>query len=152
MYVFMNTDNDDLAPWFVTGFAERQSTFTYGRSRRGLSLYFGIQFRAEDKALLDRLRRFFGDVGRIYPRRAPRETARSPAGAYYYRVTRIAELLRIVSHFDLYPFQGSRLGSFEIWREMVLLKAGPEPTEPEHLDLLAAQLSALVPPGRSRPR
>ena len=148
----MSTDTQHPTPWFVTGFAERESTFTYSRSRRGLSLYFGIQFRTEDSALLRQIRRFFGDAGTIYPRRAPGETRRSPTIAYYYRVTRIGELLRIVSHFDLYPFQGSRRASFEIWREMVVLKAGPEPAEAERLDLLAAQLSALVPAGRSRTR
>ena len=148
----MSTDTQHPTPWFVTGFAERESTFTYSRSRRGLSLYFGIQFRTEDSALLRQIRRFFGDAGTIYPRRAPGETRRSPTIAYYYRVTRIGELLRIVSHFDLYQFQGSRRASFEIWREMVVLKADPEPAEAERLDLLAAQLSALVPAGRSRTR
>ena len=148
----MNTDTTDLSPWFVTGFAERESTFTYSRTQRGLSIYFGMQFKPADAPMLRRIRRFFGDAGRIYPRRPPGATRRSAATAYYYRVTRIGELLRIVSHFDLYPFQGARRDSFEIWREMVVLKAGPEPPEPGRLDLLAAQLSALVPPGRSRPR
>ena len=152
VYVLMSTDTQQPTPWFVTGFAERESTFTYSRSRRGLSLYFGIQFKTEDSALLRRIRRFFGEAGTIYPRRAPGETRRSAAVAYYYRVTRIEELLRIVTHFDLYPFQGSKRDSFEVWREMVVLKAGPDPVEASRLDLLAAQLSALVPAGRSRTR
>ena len=148
----MNTDTKDLAPWFVTGFAERESSFTYSRSKRGLSLYFGIRFRSGDSALLRRFRQFFGGAGATYPRRGPAGTRRSPATAYDYRVTRIGELLRVVSHFDLYPFQGAKRDSFEVWREMVVLKAGPEPAEAERLDLLAARLSALVPPGRIRAR
>ena len=148
----MNTDMIDLDPWFVTGFAERESTFTYSRSRRGLSLYFGIQFKPADLALLRRIRRFFNDAGRIYPRRTAGNNTRSAASAYYYRVTRIGELLRIVSHFDLHPFQGSKRDSFEIWREMVVAKAGPEPAEPERLNLLAAQLSARVPRRAGTPR
>lgn len=150
LYVSVETYDNVLAPWFVTGFAERECTFTYSRSRRGLSLYFGIRFRAEDERLLRRFRRFFGEAGRVYPRRAPGEGPRRPVVAYHYRVTRVAELLRIVNHFDLHPFHGSRRESFEIWREMVLLKAGADAVETERLDLLAAQLSSLVPPGRAR--
>jgi len=148
----MDTYTEPLHPWFVTGFAERESTFTYSRSLRGLSLYFGVQFKPEDAALLRRVRNFFGDTGKIYTRRPPGETGGSKTGAHYYRITRINELLRIVSHFDLYPFQGSKRESFEIWREMVVLKAGPESADAERLNLLAAQLSSLVPPGRVRSR
>ena len=148
----MGTDTNKLAPWFVTGFAERECSFTYSRSRRGLSLYFGIRFQKGDSALLGRVRSFFGDGGTIYARRGPGNSQRSPASSYYYRVTRIGDLLRIVTHFDLYPLQGAKRKSFETWREMVLLKSGPEPAEAAQLDLLAAQLSALVPAGRSRTR
>lgn len=148
----MSTYKVDLSPWYVTGFAERESTLTYSRSRRGLALYFGIRFKGADANLPRRVCRFFGNAGKIYPRRAPGESSRSPASAWYYRVTRIDELLRVVSHFDLHPFQGAKRESFEIWREMLLLKSGPEPVDAERLNLLAAQLSALVPPGRSRRR
>ena len=148
----MSTDRSKLTPWFITGFAERECSFTYSHSQRGLSLYFGIRFQKGDSALLARVRSFFGDAGTIYTGRVPANSQHSPASSYYYRVTRIGELLRIVTHFDLYPFQGAKRESFEIWREMAILKSGPDPAEAGQLDLLAAQLSALVPAGRSRSR
>ena len=148
----MNTDKQAVAPWFVTGFAERDSSFTYSRSRRGLALYFGMRSTPADARLMGRIQQTLGGVGKIY---SPLRTdavarGRTSRPSIYFRVTRIAELLRVVSHFDLHPLQGSKRASFEVWREMVLLKSGPEPTDSEQLNLLAAQLSSLAP--RNRPR
>jgi hypothetical protein len=146
----MNTYQTDIAPWFLTGFAERESSFTYSRSRRGLALYFALRSRAADAPLLQRIQTFLGGAGRIYSRRRrASETGGSASSASaYFRVTRIDELMRVVSHFDLYPMQGTKRTSFEVWREMVLLKAGPESADADQMNLLAAQLSSLTARGR----
>jgi len=152
MYVYMNTDTEIIASWYVTGFAERDSSFTYSRSRRGLALYFGMRATLDDAPLLRRIQQALGGVGTIYTRRPAASAARGGTArpSVYFRVTRIGELFRVVSHFDLHPLQGSKRASFEIWRDMVLLKAGPEPAEADQLNLLAAQLSSLAPRNRKR--
>lgn len=114
----------------MTGFADATASFTYSRSGRQLSLYFGI--KSTDELLLKRLRSFFG-VGRIYELKA---------AARYYRVTHREDLVRVVAHFDEFPLQSSKQQSFEIWREMVQLKAQFRQPNRAALDGLAARLSA----------
>ena len=140
----------NLSPWYVTGFVEGEGTFTYSRTGEQLGLYFGVKLTARDRAILERLQRFFG-VGIIYDVRPARPTARSgwTKSAAYYRVTRIAHLQRIVTHFDTYPLQGIKASSYGVWRQMVEVKSAFRKPRRAELNALAMQLSALNP--RSQP-
>jgi hypothetical protein len=133
-----------LDPWYVTGFADGEASFTYSRSGKQMGLYFGIKLTARDRPLLDRIRDFFG-FGFIYDVKPVAATARSgwTKSSAYYRVTRNADLLRIVAHFDSYPLQGNKAATYAIWRQMVELKSAFRKPDREQLTALALQLSAL---------
>ncbi len=125
---------NDLDPWYVTGFAEAQGSFTYSRSGRQLAIYFGIKLPAADEPVLDAIRAFFAGIGSIYP-------VQAGANAYF-RVCRREQLPVIVDHFDSYPLRSSRRAAYEIWREMVLLKQRFRQPPRDALRQLAEQLSA----------
>jgi len=129
-----------MSPDYVTGLIEAAGSFTYSRSRGQLSLYFAVRLGAADEALLRDVRRFFGGHGRIYSVRPASERSKP---ASYYRVNRLAELRRIVAHFDHHPLRGSKRRSYEIWKEMVVLKVASFGEPPRaRLDSLARRLSA----------
>ncbi len=111
-------------------------------------LVFGVRVPGENLPLLQALRGHFG-VGRIYG---------SPAGAAavsgcYYRVNRPHELLRVVDHFDRYPLRGTKRKAFQLWREMVQLRAAYHRSRPpDRLERLAVRLSFLSKsPGKGEP-
>jgi hypothetical protein len=118
----------------VTGFVSGVGSFTFHRSGRQLLLVFAVRLPARGRPLLESIRKFFRGSGKIYDVAA--------GASCYLRVNRSAELLRIVDHFERYPLRGAKRRGYEIWREMVLVKAahfgGPSPPE---LDQLAEKLS-----------
>jgi len=129
-----------MSPDYVTGLIEAAGSFTYSRSRGQLSLYFAIRLGAADIDVLRDVRRFFGGHGRIY---SVRPTSERSKPASYYRVNRLAELRRIVAHFDRHPLRGSKHRAYEIWKEMVVLKVATFGEPPRtRLNSLAKKLSA----------
>jgi hypothetical protein len=134
METFSRETDAVLDPWYVTGFVEAQGSFTYSRSGRQLAIYFGIKLPEVDDPVLQAIRDFFGGIGSIYPVQA--------GASAYYRVCRREQLPVIVDHFDAYPLRGSRRATYEIWREMVLLKQRFRQPPRDELRQLAEQLSA----------
>lgn len=134
-----------LNPWYITGFCDGESTFTYSRSSRNLSLYFAIKLNFEDRNLLYQIKDFFG-VGKIYVGKPipPRKNSGYTRTYFYYRVSKIPELGRIVEHFSNYPLIGKKAESFSIWKEMVKLKEKIRKPNMEELNRLANKLSGLV--------
>lgn len=113
-----------LSPWYITGFCDGEAAFTYSKSgRRNINLYFSIKIRGDDRLLLVEIQKFFG-VGKIYAvkPRIPGYHSGFTAAAAFYRVTRAADLLGVVRHFDAYPLCSKKAKSYRAWREMVLLK------------------------------
>ena len=125
---------NDLDPWYVTGFAEGQGSFTYSRNGKQLSLYFSIKLGETDEPLLAAIQGFFGGIGSIY--------YVQPRASAYYRVCRREQLPVIVEHFDTYPLRGGKVAAYQIWREMVILKQRFRQPDRAELQDLAAQLSA----------
>lgn len=136
---------DRLDPWLVTGFVEGEGSFTFSRARGGnVTPSFALRAPSEQRPLLEALQRFFGGAGRIYALAArPRREGGVTRPALYYRIARRQELGRVVEHFDAYPLQGAKAGSYRIWRRMVRRKLalfdGPSRLE---MELLARKLSA----------
>lgn len=126
-----------LSPWFVTGFCEGEGSFTFNRNGpRSVNLVFGFKRSGKDAALLRRLRDYFG-CGRIYQ-------VRSASGAAnYLRIFRIADLLKVLAHFDRYPLQGSKARSYALWREAALLKQRRRSADPARAERLSDILSRL---------
>jgi hypothetical protein len=125
-----------VSPDYVTGLVEAAGSFTYSRTRGQLSLYFGIRLGSADLPVLREVQRYFGGHGRIYAVRS----ASRPAS--YYRINRLAELRRIVAHFDRHPLRGSKRHSYRIWKRMVVLKVATFGEPPgARLETLARALS-----------
>lgn len=135
-----------LDPWYITGFADGDGSFTFSRNGRGISLYFSIKCYYGERPLLQQIQAFFG-AGSLYEvkKRTPKRQGDGyTKTACYYRVSMRAELDRIVEHFDQYPPQGTRAASYQIWRQMWEIKR-KGPNSYEELDALAQKLSALSP-------
>lgn len=136
----------------MTGFVEGEGSFTYSRVRQGvLNLYFSVKLPAADAGLLEALQAYFGGVGRIYDVKArePRGRGRASKAAKLFRITRLDELLVVVQHFEVTPFQGEKRESFALWREMVQRKLAGFRRGPDlELDNLAGRLSAASPRNR----
>jgi hypothetical protein len=131
-------------PWYVTGFAEGCGSFTYSRSSGVFGLYFALKVGVTDLPILQGIQAFFRGAGRIYIIRGRSEKLVKRAQAAYFRVTRAAELPRVVAHFDRYRLAGSKVEQYAIWREMVSLKQRFRRPDVERLTLMAARLSALT--------
>lgn len=134
-----------LDPWYVTGFCDGESTFTYSRSGNNLNLYFAIKLNSDDRDLLYKIKDFFG-VGKMYVGRPvpPRKYSGHTRTYFYYRVSRIKELDRIIEHFTKYPLVGKKAKSFAVWQEMVGVKKAYRKPNRQELDLLASKLSQLT--------
>lgn len=125
---------ETIDPWWVTGFVETAGSFTYSRSGKQLALYFGLKLASTERPLLEQVRRFLGEIGKIYIVKGPRPS-------HYLRVSHRADLPAVLDHFDHYPLQTSKRATYEIWREMVLLKQQFRRVDREALERLARDLS-----------
>lgn len=134
-----------LDAWFITGFCEEGGIFTYSRSGRTFNLYFSIKQEEENRQLVEDISIFFNSVGEIYTNKRTKISATGLINnAYvYYRVTKIKELVRIVEHFDKYPFKGKKKQiSYKTWREMFQYKmTNYRKINFEKLNTLAMQFS-----------
>jgi hypothetical protein len=122
-----------IPPWYVTGLVDVAGSFTYSRVRDSFSLHFAMKLALREREILEAIRAYFEGSGTIYA------LGRRQC---YYRVTRVAELSRVVAHFDAHPLRGSKAESYRLWREMVIIKASRFGSPPAgELTSLAARLS-----------
>jgi len=135
----------DINPWYVTGFCDGESTFTYSRSGKNLCLYFAIKLNVDDRELLYKIKDFFG-VGSMYVGRpvSPRRYSGHTRTYFYYRVSRVRDHIKIIEHFTKYPLVGKKAASFAVWKEMVGVKLAYRKPNKEELDRLAIKLSSLT--------
>src|SRR5688572_5929773 len=99
-----------LDPWYVTGLAEGEGTFTFSRSGPHLALYFGLKLTGADRKVLQGIQDYF-KVGSLYAvkARAPSSVRQGfTKSATYFRVTRLDELPQVISHFTRYPMHGCK--------------------------------------------
>lgn len=99
-----------------------------------MAVYFALKLTRSDRPILEGIREFFGGIGRIYDVNANASSI--------YRVTRVAELVLVVKHFDAYPLQTHKRGVYEVWRDMVELKRDFRAANHAKLEALALELSA----------
>ncbi len=111
-----------LNPWYVTGLCDGEATFTYSRTGlQSLVLYFALKLGEKDKSTLKEIQTFFG-VGKIYLVKYFNLEKEKEKSGFYYRVTKLSELEKIIEHFDRYPLRTQKAKSYQVWREMVFLK------------------------------
>lgn len=152
-----------IEPWYVTGFCDGEAAFTYSRSGGAFNLYFSLFQRADNHDIVERIQEFFGYIGTIYVSKGTegrgfkqkpsifpiRDYRATPKEIYtsrgtYYRVTKVAELKRIINHFDKYPLQGKKQGAYLCWRKMAMHKIeNYRDTDYDNLRALAAELASL---------
>ena len=110
-----------LNPWFVTGFCDSAATFTYSKAGKTLNLYFSLRQNEANRDIVEKIHSFFDRAGSIYISKNSQKKKQSVS--YYYRVSRVEELKRIIEHFNEYPLQSKKHNGYLIWRKMVLHKA-----------------------------
>jgi hypothetical protein len=124
----ISTDNSKnsqkkLDPWFVTGFCEGESAFTFSRSRGDVfALYFSICQREDNRQIIEKIQLFFGGIGKIYIRKEqlPTKNSGHTKPNAYFRVCKQKELLKIIEHFDKFPLQSKKQDVYTVWREMAI--------------------------------
>ncbi len=130
-----------LDPWYVTGFVDGEGAFTFSRSGRQISVYFAVKLAGADRPMLEALQQFFDGIGRLYTV-GGNGSGGGTRTSSYYRVTRRADLLRVVQHFDRYPLRTQKRSQYAIWRQMVVLKQEFRRPDRTALEELARALSA----------
>jgi len=123
-----------INPNFVTGLAEWAGSFTFSRGKGGITLYFGIRSSVGDLTLLTKVRDYFR-AGKVY------RGGRGSQQWVYFRVNRLGDLIKIVAHFNQYPFQGVKQRAFLTWKDMVLCKRRKLPNDQPKLVSLSQELS-----------
>lgn len=132
----MDTESQEqLDPWYVTGLIEGEGSFTYNRSGKNWIMIFAVKLTPKNRPILEELLVFFG-VGKIYEVSGARSSA-------FYRVSKQEELAQIIDHFERFPLKGIKSHSYQLWKQMVELKAQSFRKPPnEALEELSKQLSA----------
>lgn len=126
----------------MTGFCDSAAAFTYSKAGRTVNLYFSLRQRETNGDILEKIQGFFNKAGSIYISKNSQK--KKQFESYYYRVSRIEELKRIVRHFDEYRLQSKKYRSYLIWRKMVLHKIENfRDADYEMLRDLAGQLATL---------
>ena len=133
----------------MTGFSDGEASFTFSRSSRQIALYFAIKLTATDRAMLEAIQVFFGGIGSIYTVAARATASGATKTAAMFRVTRVDELVRVVSHFDAYPLHSEKRVVYQVWRDMVEIKRDFRGATREALEDLAIELSSRVPRNQS---
>jgi hypothetical protein len=121
----LHNKTNKLNPWFVTGFTDGEGNFLINirpKSNRNsgysVELVFRINLHSRDRALLEKIRDFFG-VGRL--------TAESKNYAQYWAGA-LEDILVIVNHFDNYPLITQKWADYQLFKQAVELV-----TRKEHL-------------------
>jgi hypothetical protein len=108
------TNNIKLNPNFVSGFVDalpQRGTGCFHVSIVGKSvrLMFQISLHKKDKALLYLIKDYFG-VGEVIDRKDD---------AFYYKVSRLQDLILVLAHFEKYPLLTQKAGDLELFKQIV---------------------------------
>lgn len=129
-------------PWYVTGLCDGEAAFTYSRNAGAFNIYFSLRQRADNRNIVEKIQEFFDYAGAIYASKGTEGTKQQ--FSVYYRVAKVAELKRIIDHFDKYPLQGKKQDAYLVWRKMAMHKIDNyRDTDYDTLRALAAELTSL---------
>lgn len=105
--------SNQLNPWFVTGFADAESTFNVlvqprsdSKTKWRVKAIFAIGLHKKDIAILEDIQTWFG-VGRIY----------NSGTKVYYRVESFKDLQVIIDHFDKYPLVTAKKLDYTLFKQ-----------------------------------
>ena len=110
---YTTNDSNRLNPFFVTGFADAESTFNIliqprsdSKTKWRVKAIFAIGLHEKDLAILEEIKNWFG-VGQIY----------SSGTKVYYRVESFKDLQVIIDHFDKYPLVTAKKIDYTLFKE-----------------------------------
>jgi len=135
-----------LDPEYITGLADGEGTFTYSYTKQtnSIGLYFGIALNIKDLPLLQQVQEYFG-CGKLYFAKAVHGKFSDPTYVsgprVYFRITRRADLFKVIRHFEGHPLHGQKVKAYEIWVEMVFYKGRMYRHDMPKMMALAAKLS-----------
>ncbi len=138
-----------LHPWYVTGLAEGEGSFTVSFNRRarltvGIETKpsFSVTLHQRDLGVLKGLRAFFKCGGIRYSR---------SDRTYKYEVRSVADLARkVVPHFEQYPLAGAKGDDFQKFAEIVRLVHAKHHLNPDHLRHIIELAYSMNPSGKRR--
>jgi len=112
-------NKNSLNPNFVSGFTDAEGCFHVSivdkpnlKAGKSVRVLFQISLHQKDKALLGRIKEFFG-VGEVIDRKD---------GVFYYRVSQVKDLMLVINHFDKYPLLSQKRVDFELFKQVIALK------------------------------
>ena len=110
---YTNYDPNLLNPWFITGFADAESTFNIfvqprsdSKTKWRIKAIFAIGLNKKDKAILENIQSWFG-VGRIY----------NSGTKVYYKVESFKNLQVIIDHFNKYPLVTAKELDYDLFKK-----------------------------------
>ena len=115
---FSSKTNGKLHPWFITGYTDREGSFsirlrTKSNSQFGFHLSIVYSICAEinplNFKLLEQVKEYFGGVVSI---------SRS-GNMYYYEVSSIKSLVSVRKHFEEFPLQTTKYVHFKLWCQVM---------------------------------
>jgi hypothetical protein len=115
----MNSMNNKLHPYWITGFTDGEGCFYIGISKNSgrnigwrVSPGFEIRLHLRDKNLILQIKSFFKDIG----------TIGISKDNIYYRVNNVKDILEIIiPHFEKYSLITQKQGDFILWKEIIKL-------------------------------
>ena len=125
-------------PWFITGFADAESTFNIlvqprsdSKTKWRVKAIFAIGLNKKDQQILEDIKSWFG-VGHIY----------LSATKVYYRVESFKELEVIINHFDNYRLVTAKKLDYDLFkRSFDLIKLNKHLTEEGTSELIEIKSS-----------
>jgi LAGLIDADG endonuclease len=110
---YTNYVSKQLNPWFVTGFADAESSFNIliqprsdSKTKWRVKAIFAIGLHKKDIVILENIKSWFG-VGRLY----------SSGTKVYYRVESFKDLQVIIDHFDKYTLVTAKKLDYDLFRK-----------------------------------
>jgi len=110
---YTTNDSNQFNPWFITGFADAESTFNIliqprsdSKTKWRVKAIFAIGLNQKDLAILENIKTWFG-VGQTY----------SSGTKVYYRIESFKDLQVIIYHFDKYPLVTAKKLDYALFKE-----------------------------------
>jgi hypothetical protein len=128
----IETERDAFGHW-LSGFVDGEGCFGIYCYKQGkvesfvgiLSFEFSIQLREDDRAILEKIKAYFG-CGTLAKGSRARSRSKGHPNArdqYKFSCRKIEDLTtKVVPHFEKYPLRSKKAGDFEIWKKALELQ------------------------------
>jgi len=140
-FTTMSMPSNDISPWFFTGFADAEGSFSiliqnnikYKTNWRVKPVFaIGLHIKYTDTALLEKIKFTMG-VGRIH---------KHSKDSRQYRVDSIEELQVIIDHFDKYPLMTAKAPDYALFKKAFnLIKGGEHLNKKGLLEIIGIKAS-----------